>query len=669
MPESSICRLCAGACGVLVHSEGGQLSQIVPDSADPVSGGRPCDVLAKVPGALAHPDRIVQPLRRVGDGWQESSWADALADISTRLSEVRRSAGPSAIGLHLGGDRWSRSRETARSLAFGVALGTPHIFSDSQATSGSLLRCTEAMLGHPAVLLSDLSRAHYVVVFDGGQVDTGWGAHRRGRSYSDALAHSKGTKGTKVVVVGPRRTKLADDAHQYVAIRPGTEAFFLLGMLSAAVKGGWCDAQFIRDYTDNFSLLPELLAAWPVERCAGVCDVPAAEISGVALKFGRAAMAVAHLDERLTHSSHGSLAVWAGLALHTVTANTLRPGGLYDYAAPIDLHHPLAFLPSRGAPKTASGHPLVGLQASGELLSDHVGSAVQALVVVDGDPLGNSSAPDELASGFQNAELVVVFARAHNLTTACADWVLPLTHPFEEEELELLGSTSLPEPMVRRVRRAVTAPEGCRPAEAVLAELAGRLKPGVRGGAYGLHLALVARGLTSASLESWEGRALEWGADLDADALSSPPHRHEYGMADRSLWRVSHDNGRIDVAPDGVRPLLDAAQVFDAVAERPHWLRASVPRARVIDDEHGADRHGVVYIHPDLGVADGVLARLSTAAGALDVRVRHDLRLRADVVDLPRGVRGAGGLVPAAPRDPWTGMGCWDGLPCALQPI
>ncbi len=260
-------------------------------------------------------------------------------------------------------------------------------------------------------------------------------------------------------------------------------------------------------------------------------------------------------------------------------------------------------------------------------------------------------------------------ARAHNITTAHADWVLPLTHAFEEEEVELLGSTALPEPMVRRVRRAVTPPEGCRTAEAVLAELAKRLKPGVRGGAYGLHLALVARRLSSTSLESWEGRALEWGADLDADALSSAPYRHEYGMADRSLWRVSRDTGRIDVAPDEVRPLLDAAHVFDAEADRPHWLRASVPRTRVIDNEHGADRRGVVYIHPDLGVADGALARLSTAAGALDVRVRHDPRLRPDVVDLPRGVRGAGGLIPASPRDPWTGMGSWDGLSCALQPV
>jgi len=669
MPDTSICRLCDGACGVLVHSEGGRLTAIVPDPSDPVSGGRPCSVLAEVPAALANPDRIVQPLRRAGDGWESVPWDDALDEIADKLGQVRRSAGPSGVGLYLGGDRWSRSRETARALAFGVAMGTPHIFSETLAASGGLLRCTEAMLGHPALLLSDLSRAHYVLVFDGGQPDTGWGPHRRGRTYADALAHSQRTKGTKVVVVGPRRTELADSAHQYVAIRPGTEAFFLLGMLSAAVKGGWCDAQYIRDYTDGYGDLPEMLAAWSVERCAEICGVPAASISGVALKFGRAAMAVAHLDERITRTARGSLAVWAGLALHTVTANTLRPGGLYDYPAPVDLHHPLAFLPAAGAPRSASGQPLVGLQVSSELLRDHLPDPVRALVVVDGDPVGEAAAPGELSSGLQSAELIVVFARTHSQTTAHADWVLPLTHPFEEGELELLGSTALPEPAVRKVKRAVRAPEGCRGVESVLSELVSRLKPGLRGGAYGLHIAFGARKLASAELSAWEGRVLEWGADLDTDALDAPPHRHTYGMADRSLWRVSRENNRIDVAPDVVRPLLDAVVPPRAADARPYWLRASVPRDRVVDDEHGADRRGAVYVHPDLGLADGALARLSTEAGSLDVRVRHDPRLRDDVVDLPWGIRGAGALIPASPRDPWTGMAAWDGLSCALTAL
>jgi len=665
MPDFTVCRLCDSACGVLVHSEAGRLASITTDPADPVGGGRPCRSLAYVPSVLSHSERITTPLRREGDGFVPASWEEALEAVGGAMRSVRSDSGADALGVYLGGDRWSRSRETVRALAFGVAAGTPHIFSESVGTSSPLLRAAERMLGHPALLLSDLSRAHYVVVFDGGQPETGWGSTRRGGTYGDALAHSVRTKGTKVVVVGPRRTPLADTAHQYVPIAPGTEAFFLLGMLSAAVKGGWRDAQYIRDYTEGWDQLAELLAGWPVERCAEICGVDAAQISGVALKFGRAAMAVAHLDARVWSSPNASLAAWAGLALHTITANTLRPGGLYDHLAPIDLHHPLAFLPTEKAPQTAGGDPLFSLQAPSEALADLLGSPVKALLVVEGDPATTAADPNGMVDKLSALDLLVVCARFHSATTACADWVLPVTHPFEEGELEVLGSAALPEPMVRQVRPAVQAPEGCWPAEHVLRGLGAQLRPGWRGGPYGVHLGLAGRHLLKAELDGVEAMVLEWGADIDTEALDTPPHRVERGMADRSLWRVSHAGGRIQLAPDAARLLLDAA-VVPASGAAPFRLRTSVPRGPEPDALHGLNIEPVAHVHPDSGLPDGARAIVRSTEGELAVTIRHDARLRADVVDIPRGVPGVGVLIAASPRDPWTHMPAWDGSGCEV---
>lgn len=664
MPESTICRLCEGACGVLVHSEGGRLSSITPDPADPVSGGGDCPVLAYVPSALAHPERIKQPQRRTDAGWESVSWDVAIQAIGEQLRSIRSSQGPESIGMYLGGDRWGRTRETVRALAFGAAMGTPHVFSESVDDTAPLLRAAELMLGHPATLLSDLSRAHYVVVFDGGQPDTGWGHLRRGRSYADALAHSVRTKGTKVVVVGPRRTALADTAHQYVAIRPGTEAFFLLGMLSAAVKGRWRDAQYVRDYTEGWEELQEVLTGWTVERCASICGVDAARISGVALKFGRAAMAVAHLDARLWSSPYASMGAWAGLALHTITANTLRPGGLYDYEAPFDLHHPLAFLPASKSPRTKGGQSLVALQAPASALGEHLDGTLRAMVVVDGDPVARQAQPDALRAGLDGLDTLVVLARHHSETTAIADWVLPTTHPFEEGELEVLGSVSLPEPAVRQVRAAVQAPEGCWPVEHILRLLGDVIHPGLRGGVHGLHLRLAARHLVGSDMEDWEARVLEWAADVDPEALDVAPHRVDRGMADRSLQRVSRTGGRIALAPDAVRTLLTSVAPPEGDGFR---LRTSVPRSRAPDAVHGRATGAVAYLHPDAGFAAGSEVTVRTSAGAMALTVRHDARLRDDVVDIPAGVAGVGALIPSSPKDLWTSMPARDGLQCEVQ--
>ena len=68
-----------------------------------------------------------------------------------------------------------------------------------------------------------------------------------GLAHEAWIEHSRKTKGTKVVVVGPRKTVFAERMNR-PAIRPGTEVFFLLGMLSAAVAGDWRDKQFVDDY-------------------------------------------------------------------------------------------------------------------------------------------------------------------------------------------------------------------------------------------------------------------------------------------------------------------------------------------------------------------------------------------------------------------------------------
>ncbi len=661
MSLSTVCRLCSGACGVLATVHDGVVTSVVPDPSDPVSRGAPCSELARVPQAMAAENRITSCLKRDGDRWVPVPRAEAVAAIGTALQAALQRRGPDALGFVLGRDSWSHTRDTVRTLSVAMAVGTPHVFSSAANDSVPLLRAAEAVLGHPALLLSDLSRAHYVVVFDGGQAESDWGPHRRGLTYADAIRHSQRTKGTRLVVVGPQRTPLAEQAHEYVAIRPGTEPFFLLGMLSATVTGEWIDRQFIRDYTDGWDALREALAAWPVERCADVCGVPAAHISGVALKFGRAAMAVAHVDGHVLHNPAGSLGAWASLALHAVTANLLRPGGLYDFAATFDLHHPLAVVTSERGPKTASGHPLVGLQAAAALVDDHVGQGVQAWVLMDADPVGEAASPETVAKAFQDADVVVALAHCHSATTAVADWVLPLSHPFEEDELEVFGGTALPEPVVRRVASVATPPGDAASPDHWLRVLAGALTPRVRGGAYGLHLGLAARALWTSDLARWEDRIAEWGTDLDLAELSAPPHRLERGLADRSLWRVSRAGGRIALMPDAARVLFDALRVPEAGAL---WLRTSRATPRGGATSWAAVPSAEAWVHSAQGLAAGTTHVLCTAHGRLSVTIRHDDRLRPDVVDVLARVPGVSALVAPSPRDPWTGRRSLDGTPC-----
>jgi len=322
------------------------LQALHPDPKDPTAGGYHCATADASISALVDSKRITEPMRRERGTLVPVTWETAIKEIGEALRKVRKAHGPASTGLYMGEGVLRSSRSLVRSLAFGVGFGTPNVLSELCLGAGPRLWIAEQMLGHAAFLRSDLGRAHYIVLLGGDQRETGWGPMHPGMTTERHIAHSRRTKKTKVIVADPRATPLAEEMDQHLAIRPGTEPFLLLGMLAAVVNGGWQDDQFVADYTTGFDALKRALQGWTVERCAEICGIDAPSLSGVALKYSRSAMAVVHPGASAFQNTHSALGAWAWLALQTVTANTLRPGGLYEGKGVFDLHLASASVPT-----------------------------------------------------------------------------------------------------------------------------------------------------------------------------------------------------------------------------------------------------------------------------------------------------------------------------------
>jgi len=671
-----ICPLCEGRCGLLARVEDGRLAAFEGDTQDQVSRGFVCDTAQASVGALAHRERLRTPLRRGPDGTLvPATWDEALADIGSRMRQVRGRHGPASLGLYLGQGVLRSSRDLARSLAVGVGLGTPHLLSDQSSGAGPRLLVSEWMLGQPTPLLPDVGRAHYVLLLGDDPTRGDWGPAVGGTSQAAALRHSRKTKSTKLVVASPERGPLAQEADQHLAIRPGTEGWLLLGLLSAAIRGGWTDAQYIRDYCQGMDELTAALAPFPVERCAAACGIDPALLLGVALKLSRAAMAVIHAGHGAFSGPMASVSAWAWLALHSVTANTLRPGGLYAHPGVVDLQLALQAVPSEGGPRTRVGNlPLILLQAPGTALGDEAltpgDGQLRALICVDGDPLLDQPGAGRTRTALQGLDLLVCLSRWASPATESADWVLPLSHPWEREEVQLLDNVLLPVDQVGRSPAVVAAPEGVRTADEVLRALFSAIHPGPRGSIHSLRTTLGARLLAGAGLSVWEDRLLDWVGGVDRSALEQPPYRYVRGETNRAQWRVGHADGRIHLMPPQIEALLGR---MEPPREDPAWplfLRTSARHGRAPDPLHAAPAKGppVAWLHPDTGIADGATVQVQTAQGSVQAVARHDASLRPDTVDLPGGHHVAVmELLPAEGHDPLCGGPWLDGHPCRVR--
>ncbi len=89
-------------------------------------------------------------------------------------------------------------------------------------------------------------------------------------------------RGAKLIVVDPRRTEIAEHAHLWLQLKPGTDNALVNGMLHTIISNGWQDQAYIDERTEGFDSLWETVKDYPVERAAEITGVPAETIVAAA---------------------------------------------------------------------------------------------------------------------------------------------------------------------------------------------------------------------------------------------------------------------------------------------------------------------------------------------------------------------------------------------------
>ncbi|MGA1732380.1 MAG: molybdopterin oxidoreductase family protein, partial [Burkholderiaceae bacterium] len=85
---------CPDTCALLTEVQDGRAVKVLGNPAHPLTAGVLCTKVSRYAERVYHPERLLQPLRRVGPKgsgrFEPVSWDDALRDIAQRLAEVAR---------------------------------------------------------------------------------------------------------------------------------------------------------------------------------------------------------------------------------------------------------------------------------------------------------------------------------------------------------------------------------------------------------------------------------------------------------------------------------------------------------------------------------------------------------------------------------------------------
>lgn len=651
----STCPYCGVGCGVIIQSEGGQITGVRGDPQHPANFGRLCTkgstLHLTAQAAVTQQARLLHPMQREHRGEKplRVGWDQALEFAAGAFAQIIGEHGPDAVGFYISGQLLTEDYYVFNKLAKGL-LGTNNVDTNSRLCMSSAVAGYKLTLGADAPPNCYEDADHADCIFIAGS-NTAWAHPILFRRIEDAKARRPQMK---IISCDPRRTDTAEIADLHLPLQPGTDVMLFNGLLHIMLWEGWTRPDYIAAHTTGFDELKALVRECTPEHVAQVCGLRKEDLFTAARWFATSPATLSLYCQGLNQSSSGTAKNAALINLHLATGQIGRPG-----AGPFSL---------TGQPNAMGGREVGGLA---NLLSAHrdMGNAqhraevaalwgipsvpdkpgktavemfeaaadgqIKALWIACTNPA--QSMPDlaTVRRALERAELVVV-QEAFATTATCeyADLLLPATTWGEKE-----GTVTNSERRISRVRPAVPPPGSARHDWEIAVDFARRLER---------RLGRTASLFPYGSAESiWnEHRESTRGRDLDITGMS-------YSMLEQApqQWPLAEGagTGKVRLYEDGIFPTQDGKARFAAVAYKPvaepreSRYPFSLTTGRLRDQWHGMSRTGtlgrlfghvpepVVQMHPqDIArrlLKEGELVHVTSKRGSIVVPLQASAEL------------------------------------------
>lgn len=653
------CTLCEAMCGVVVEVEDARVTTIRGDRDDPFSRGHICPKAMALKDLHEDPDRLRRPMRREGATWSEISWDEAFDDAARRLRAVQDAHGRDAVALYQGNPTVHNYGTMLFSPPFARALRTKNTYSATSADQLPHMLAAYAMFGHQLLLpIPDLDRTDFLLVVganpvvSNGSLMTAPDVTKRLRAIRE--------RGGRIVVVDPRRTETAEiaDAHHFV--RPGGDAFLLLGMLHTIFDDGRVRLGRCAPFTDGLDDVRAIAMRFAPERVAARAGIAAETIRELARAFASAERAVAYGRVGASTQEFGALTCWLLYVLDVVTGNLDREGGAMFTKPAVDIlkqtgrgHFGKWKSRVRGLPEFGGELPVAAMAEEMDTPGD---SQIRALVTSAGNPVLSTPNGGRLERALAKLDFMVSIDFYVNETTRFAHLILPPTGALEHDHYDL-AFHALAIRNTAKYSPAIFSPgDDARHDWQIFNELTSRMSRGtaidrVRArarsaalGRFGPH------GMLNVGLRigPYGVGAKPPRVGLGLRALRAAPHGIDLGPLEPCLpERLFTRDQRIALAP---QLIVDDVARLEARLDEPRGALELIGRRELRSNNswmHNSLRlvkgrpRCTLRMHPSdaaaRGLREGALARVTSRVGHVVAPVEISDEMMPGVVSLPHG--------------------------------
>jgi formate dehydrogenase major subunit len=574
------------------------------------------------PGGLVDYDEVLPHFR-------EASWEEALDLVGERLRAIHAAGGPGAIA-GFGSAKCSNEEAYLFQKLIRAGFGTNNVDHCTRLCHASSVAALMEGVGSGAVSTTygDIINADVAIL-----AGTNTTANH---PVASSFFKQARRRGTKLIVVDPRRERIADHADVYCQIKPGTDVAFYNGVMHEVIALDLVDREFLTQRTRNYGELAKLLREYPPERAGQICGIDPETIRLVARLWGEAGAGVIYWGMGISQHTTGTDNARCLIAMCCITGNVGRHGtGLHplrgqnnvqgasdsglipmffpDYQRVDDEDAHARFEAAWGRPLDARP----GLTVT-EIVASALQGGVRGMYMMGENPFLSDPNINKVRKALAALEFLVVQDIFLTETAEFADVILPASSYMEKE-----GTYTNTDRRVQLGRKVLERPGQAREDWRVVQEIANRV---------GLPMSYESPREIFEELSALSPSIANFSYDHLAPAGRLYPNAdpaNDDGQIVVFDEQFNTDDGRAHLVPAEWMPakeLPDAEFPFVLNTGRllEHWHTGSMTRRSYALDAISPE--ALVYLHRDdaarMGVADGDFVRVTSRRGSIEIRAR-----------------------------------------------
>jgi assimilatory nitrate reductase catalytic subunit len=314
---STTCPYCGVGCGVLVKpDEGGESATVRGNPDHPANFGRLCSKGSALGETLDLNERQLFP---VVDG-QRSDWDSALDRIATGFSEAIAAYGPDSVALYVSGQILTEDYYVANKLMKGF-VGSANIDTNSRLCMASSVAGHKRAFGADTVpgCYDDLERADLIVMVGSNLAWCHPVLHNR-------ILAAREKRGTRLVIIDPRKTATTDAANLHLPIHPGTDVLLFNALFAHLAGSKAYDELFVSEHTSGLDAALEAATALDLTALSEATGLSTCDLRTFFHWVEQTPATITIYSQGVNQSSAGSDKVNAIINCHLVTGRIGKPG-------------------------------------------------------------------------------------------------------------------------------------------------------------------------------------------------------------------------------------------------------------------------------------------------------------------------------------------------------